>query len=205
MRLKEILTDEDTKTLKLPDIEVGDEVLVGKFKNRKATVKGFKTDNNNQPVLKTDKGDQKLFTPRIKKLMTETVSYLEPTPDNISKARAFAMQKWKERAIERGSPEPDDLSYSCKFTSLFARYVFGGKIQGSWSHQFLRLDDGTIVDLNIDANDVRKLGDAAHVHDASFFRGNHEWKDSMLSIKPRVLQWAKEFRAGLTEDVFPTS
>ncbi len=75
MRLSELT---DPKKLELPDIEVGDEVLVGKFKNRKATVKGFKTDDNNQPVLKTDKGDQKLFKPRIKKLMTEGLIVIPP-------------------------------------------------------------------------------------------------------------------------------
>ncbi len=55
--------------LKLPSIQVGDEILVGKFKNRKAVVTGFAKDENNQPVLKTTKGDQKLFKPRIVKLM----------------------------------------------------------------------------------------------------------------------------------------
>ncbi|MDA9302587.1 hypothetical protein N8072_00495 [bacterium] len=63
MRIKDILT--------LPSIKVGDEILVGKFKNRKATVTGFGKDENNQPVLKTTKGDQKLFKPRIVKLMKD--------------------------------------------------------------------------------------------------------------------------------------
>lgn len=62
---------EKHNTLSLPDIEVGDEVMVGKFKNRKATVQGFTTDDHNQPVLKTDKGPQKLFKPRISKLSKE--------------------------------------------------------------------------------------------------------------------------------------
>jgi hypothetical protein len=57
--------------LKLPSINIGDEVLVGKFKNRRATITGFTTDDNNQPVLKTTKGDQKLFKPRIVKLMNK--------------------------------------------------------------------------------------------------------------------------------------
>ena len=61
MKIKDIL--------KLPSIEIGDEILVGKFKNRKAVVTGFGVDDNNQPVLKTNKGDQKLFKPRIVKLM----------------------------------------------------------------------------------------------------------------------------------------
>lgn len=57
--------------LKPPEIEVGDTILVGKFKNRKAEVKGFKTDKNNHPVLKTDKGDQPLYKPRITKLLDD--------------------------------------------------------------------------------------------------------------------------------------
>lgn len=68
MRYREILEASSDKELILPTIEVGDEVKVGKFKNRKAIVKGFTTDDHNQPVLKTTKGDQKLFKPRISKL-----------------------------------------------------------------------------------------------------------------------------------------
>ena len=67
MRYRDITESSDS--LELPNIDVGDTVLVGKWKNRKATVKGFTTDPNNQPVLKTNKGDQKLFKPRIPKLM----------------------------------------------------------------------------------------------------------------------------------------
>ena len=52
-----------------PEILVGDVVLVGKFKNRKATVLGFGIDEHQQPILKTTMGDQKLFKPRISKLM----------------------------------------------------------------------------------------------------------------------------------------
>lgn len=63
--------------LKLPSINVGDEVRVGKFKNRKAEVTGFDKDEHNQPVLKTTKGDQKLFKPRISKLMNKDESINE--------------------------------------------------------------------------------------------------------------------------------
>ena len=55
--------------LELPDLEVGDTLLVGKFKNRKAEIKDFDKDENNQPIAKTTKGDQKIFKPRIAKLM----------------------------------------------------------------------------------------------------------------------------------------
>ena len=54
---------------------------MGKFKNRKAEVKGFKTDDKGQPVLKTTKGDQKLFKPRITKLMpAELQEYIKSKP-----------------------------------------------------------------------------------------------------------------------------
>ena len=51
----------EAEKLELDPIETGDIVYVGRFKNRKATVKGFKTDDNGQPILKTNKGDTKLF------------------------------------------------------------------------------------------------------------------------------------------------
>ena len=78
MRAYEFLA-EDKDTLKLPDMNVGDEVKVGRFKNRKAEIKGFKKDDHGQPVLKTTKGDQKLFKPRISKL--EPTKKLDETFD----------------------------------------------------------------------------------------------------------------------------
>ena len=66
MRINEIILEDKSYTP--PTIEAGDEIRVGKFKNRKAEVKGITTDENNQPVLKTTRGDQKLFKPRISKL-----------------------------------------------------------------------------------------------------------------------------------------
>jgi hypothetical protein len=57
------------KAYELPRLAVGDILLVGKFKNRKATITGFCSDENNQPVAQTDKGEHKIFKPRIAKLM----------------------------------------------------------------------------------------------------------------------------------------
>ena len=53
------------KPYELPTLAVGDVLLVGKFKNRKATITGFSCDENNQPVAQTDKGVQKIFKPRM--------------------------------------------------------------------------------------------------------------------------------------------
>jgi len=66
MRLYEI---ENKKELTPDKLEVGDVVMLGKFKNRKAEITGFDTDSNGQPELKTTKGKTKLYKPRIVKLM----------------------------------------------------------------------------------------------------------------------------------------
>ena len=57
------------KAFVLPGLAVGDVLLVGKFKNRQAIITGFSMDENNQPVAQTDKGEHKIFNPRIAKLM----------------------------------------------------------------------------------------------------------------------------------------
>lgn len=67
MKIHDIITEKQN-TLNPPAISVGDEVKVGKFKNSKAEVKGFKKDDHGQPVLKTNKGDKKLFNLRVSKL-----------------------------------------------------------------------------------------------------------------------------------------
>ena len=64
--------------LKLPDLNVDDTLLIGKWKNRKAVIKGFDKDEHNQPVAKTNKGDQKVFKGRVAKLMPE-VAKVETT------------------------------------------------------------------------------------------------------------------------------
>lgn len=121
---------------------------------------------------------------------------LEPTRENLARAQEFVLKKWRERATERGYPEPDDLSSSCKFTSLFVQAIFGGQIRGNYEHQYVVLN-GEIIDLNKDAADVRSMEDP-HEHDESWF-GNADHLDSMESCKPRVKDWVREFQASLNE------
>jgi len=59
----------ESEKLDIPDLYVGDEIKSGKFKNKKSIIKGMTKDDHGQPVLKTDKGDQKLFKSRISKLI----------------------------------------------------------------------------------------------------------------------------------------
>jgi len=54
---------------KNPDIKKGDTILVGRWKNSPAIVKGFGKDKNKQPTVKTNKGTYSLYRFRIKKLL----------------------------------------------------------------------------------------------------------------------------------------
>ena len=51
------------------DLKVGDTILVGKWKNSPAIIKGFGKDKNHQPTVKTNKGIYSLYKFRIQKLM----------------------------------------------------------------------------------------------------------------------------------------
>ena len=116
---------------------------------------------------------------------------LEVNAGTIAMAKAFVMEKWIERAIELGRPTPIDLSNSCKFSSMFAQAIFGGRLEGHVDHQFVRLTDGSILDLNEDGADVRAMANP-HRHDARFW-GNPEHAEALISCKPRVARWVEEF------------
>jgi hypothetical protein len=116
---------------------------------------------------------------------------LPATAENIAAAKAFVMRKWTERAVELGRPVPSDLSNSCKFSSLFAQAIFGGRLEGHVDHQYVRLTDGSILDLNAEAADVKAMANP-HRHDSRFW-GNAEHADALRSCKPRVDRWIEEF------------
>jgi hypothetical protein len=130
----------------------------------------------------------------INMVETDAGAYLPATPANITLAKAFVFEKWKERAAEMGRSTPEDLSYACKFTSIFAQRVFGGELRGNYDHQYLVTHDGKIVDLNEEARDVLELGDDAHEHDDEFF-GSDDHEASLASCLPRVEKWVQEFLA----------
>jgi len=94
--------------LKLPSIKIGDEVMVGKFKNRKAVVTGFTKDENNQPVLKTTKGDQKLFKPRISKLMpAKADESIAESSSMMSPEQMLAKLSKEMQGTHTGAPDPN--------------------------------------------------------------------------------------------------
>jgi hypothetical protein len=55
--------------LVIPEIKVGDLILLGKWKNKRGIVKSIAKDENGQPVVVTDKGRFSLYNFRINDLM----------------------------------------------------------------------------------------------------------------------------------------
>lgn len=106
----------------------------------------------------------------------------------------FVYEKWCQRANERNQAQPDDLSYSCKFSSLFIKMIFGGIIEGNEHHQY-NVIDGKIWDLSSQSHDVLMLKEKdidAYYHDVYFF-ANDEHLESLQSCMPRVMGWASEY------------
>jgi hypothetical protein len=120
---------------------------------------------------------------------------LPPSPANIAKAKAVALEGWRERARERGLDKlPSDLSGACKFASMFAQRLFGGELRGNHDHQFLLLD-GAIIDLTDGSEELDRLradGKDPYLHDRRFW-GNREHKESMRSCERRVNAWTQKF------------
>ena len=54
------------------DVNVGDLVDVGRFRNVQAKIKGIEIDEHGQPVIITTKGKKKLFSLRLTKLTPGT-------------------------------------------------------------------------------------------------------------------------------------
>jgi hypothetical protein len=50
-------------------LEIGDEILMGKFRNKRAIIKDFGKDKYGQPTVKTDKGERNMYAFRVQKYM----------------------------------------------------------------------------------------------------------------------------------------
>jgi hypothetical protein len=53
------------------DLEIGDEILIGKYRNKKAIIKEFGKDDLGQPTVKTNKGTRSMYGFRVSKLMPD--------------------------------------------------------------------------------------------------------------------------------------
>lgn len=114
------------------------------------------------------------------------------TKDNYQNALSFLFLKWHERAAENPySKAPYDLSYACKFCSIFACQLFGGSLYGNHDHQFCVLENGSIVDFSKDSEFTKSLTNP-YIHDEIFWM-SPDHKDSLVSTTNRIAKWLEEF------------
>ena len=111
--------------MKLPELEVGDIIFYGKFKNRKAVIEGFGSDKNQHPVVKTDKGEFPVFKIRLQKLMASLKigttalmaqdQYTLFKNKNEAEKAAKKLQKedpeWTYKVVQDKNPAGKGLSY----------------------------------------------------------------------------------------------
>lgn len=114
---------------------------------------------------------------------------LEASPENVQLAQDFVLQRWIDRAQELGKPLPVDMSLGCKFASLFAWQLFGGRLKGNYLHQHVVTHAGEILDLCAGSSELVSISEP-YAHDPHFF-GNRDHVDSLNSYLPRVSMWLK--------------
>lgn len=114
---------------------------------------------------------------------------------NVQVVRSFLLEKWRERALVRGSEAPVDLTNACKFCTLFVQAIWGGEIRGNYHHQY-NFFSGVVFDVCEGASglvELEALGVDPTVHDELFW-GNPEHVESMESCAPRVKEWVADWR-----------
>lgn len=123
-------------------------------------------------------------------LLHEHDGLIEVSPENVAAAAGFALDRWRERALELGRVEPSDLSGACKFCALFAKALFGGAVDGNDEHVFVRVDGG-IVDLSAASADVACLDDPYASDEAHLW--NEDLHYSLSTCLARVRTWVANF------------
>ena len=94
IKLKDILTEKYEI-----DLEIGDTILRGKFKNKPVVVKDFGVDDKGQPTI----NGKKMLSFRIKKLMPKKESIKEGRPIPQDTPNEFAYVDFKKWAYKKRS------------------------------------------------------------------------------------------------------
>lgn len=90
MKFKNVLNEKEKELMKTYTIslEKDDKVLIGKYRNKEAEIKGFSIDKHNQPVMHTNKGKRNLTAFRIADKM--------PEESDLDKYHKFVKKRLKE-------------------------------------------------------------------------------------------------------------
>lgn len=111
MKLRQLLEETDElMNSYISHLEKGDKILMGKYRNKEAEVKGFSLDSHNQPVVHTNKGNRKLNAFRIMNSMPEESAQKKYNNFMKEKLKEFGKSSFKNLS----SAEKRELSIAWK-------------------------------------------------------------------------------------------
>ena len=112
---------------------------------------------------------------------------------STSRLQQVLWNLWEDRAIDLGRDDPQDLTGSCKFGALLAQQVYGGRIEATWEHTWVRTPPEPkgwgIIDLT-----GPPYEGFDYTPDPRFMR-RPEFKESLASCAPRVKHYADDLEA----------
>lgn len=130
------------------DLEKGDEILMGKFLNKRATVKDFGTDEKGQPTVISDKGEKPMLKFRIKKLMPESVKDFKGSDSDIQELKDWinSLNLKTGKAPSGMKKQYEDLKFLVKQIEMLSTF---GKNPGIISNIRVTLEHLTDKDIEI--------------------------------------------------------
>lgn len=135
------------------------------------------------------------MTLTVKDIKSIYPAKIEYNPRNILVANEALNALWEERQRQRDVVHNGSRAGSCKFASLLARSLFGGRLAGNANHVFV-VKDGNIIDLNEQQSDVVLLGAKAHIQFNSVLY-HVDYREALTSCLPRL----EKYEAWILEQV----
>lgn len=108
MKFKKVIQEakEKEKESYTATLHAGDKILIGKYRNKEAEIKGFEKDKHNQPTMNTTKGTRKVHAFRIKDDMPE-----ESAQDKYHEFLKKKLKEFGKSSVRKLSPsEKRELS-----------------------------------------------------------------------------------------------
>ena len=107
------------------DVEVGDTILVGKFKNKKMVVKSIEKDKHGMPTINGRKATTFRLLPKsnLKYEMNERVDFYQIATELVKKAGLKSKVKFKNTGKNKADYNVDNDTINIKPTSRFKDFL----------------------------------------------------------------------------------
>lgn len=85
------------------ELDIGDVVYMGKFRNKKAIIKDFGVDKLGQPTIKTNKGERNMYAFRLQKLLSpeKTEEYQKFFREKLEKYKVTSPKELSKEDVKK--------------------------------------------------------------------------------------------------------